>query len=651
MIESDEGPYRILTGPLGVLQRIILCAIPVLGILFIAGIHTYLGWMVYTEQYIGLFMALVLVGAFLCAPATKRASRKHLPWYDALLALVSLPAGLYLTIKYPEIAVSLGKLSPERYFLGALTILLLLEAVRRYIGWALVICVAVFIAYGRWAQLFPGPLQGASADWNRLFTYLYLDPNSMLDQIALAATIALAFLFFGQVLMAFGGGAHLTDLALLAFGRFRGGAAKAAVVGSSLAGTITGGPVVNVMMTGSVTIPLMIKTGYKPAWAGAVESVASSGGQIMPPVMGIAAFLMAEYLGVSYAEVALAAFVPALLFYLACFIQVDLEAGKLGMRGVPRSMFPDAKSVIRNGWTIFPCLGILVYTLMVIHLNAATAGVVSAFASVPFLLMTRAGRGWFWRRVLGMLETTGRMAVNLGVLIAASGILVGVTGISGLGFNLAYTLTTFGKDNLLGMLVLAAIASFILGTGLPTVPAYVLVATLVAPALEELGILPMAAHLFLFYFAIVSNWTPPVAPACFAASVLSGANSDRIGWIAMRMGILAYVVPFLFVYSPALILRDSSWLVILASVATAAIGTLLLGVALVGYLLKAESAIRRILFLAAGGALLFPFGQDMTTGLTINGIGVLIAVPLILTSLRRRKSVPVSLPLSSTSGE
>ncbi|MCL5960518.1 MAG: TRAP transporter fused permease subunit [Chloroflexi bacterium] len=639
LIEAEEGPFRALPGAVGVLQRVLLCTIPVLGIIFIAGFHTYLGLMVYTEQYIGVFMTLIFVGAFISTPATKRAPRNRVPWYDVILALAGLPVGLYLMLYYPQIAMRLGELSLERTILGGLTILLILEALRRFVGWFLVIVVAMIVIYGRFADLFPGTLHGLPTSWDRLFAYLYLDPNSMLNLVALASGIALAFIFFGQVLTGFGGGAQLTELAVLAFGRFRGGPAKAAVVGSSLVGTISGGAVTNVMITGSVTIPLMIRTGYRPAMAGAVESVASSGGQIMPPVMGIAAFLIAENLGVPYADVALAAFIPAVLFYLACFVQVDLQAGKEGMKSIPKSMIPKSGPVLRNAWTIFPCLAILVYTLMVIRLDPSTAGVVSGFASVPFLVMAKAGRGHYLRRILSVLEGTGKMMMNIGIIMAGAGVIVGVAGVSGFGFNLAYTLTTLGKGNTLLLLVLAAIVSVILGMGMPSVPAYALVATLVAPALVQMGILPMAAHLFIFYFAIVSNWTPPVALACFAASVISGANPNKIGYIAMRLGILPCIVPFLFVYSPALILRGS-WEAILASAITAMLGTLLLGIALVGYLFQMVPWARRVLFFVAGAALLIPFGQDVILGIIVNGIGFVVAVPLLYVELQRRRALP-----------
>ena len=642
LIEAEEGRFRSLPGAVGVIQRILLCTIPVLGILFIFSVHTYLGLLIYAEQYIGVFLSLILVSVFLSTPARRASPRHSLPWYDLLLALASIPAGLYLTIQYPYIALHLGDLSPDRTYFGALMFFLVLEALRRMVGWVLVGVVVVIFIYGRFADVLPGSFQGLPTSWDRLFAYLYLDPNSMLNLVAIASGIALAFIFFGQVLLNFGGGDLLTRLAVLGFGRFRGGPAKAAVVGSSLVGTITGGPVVNVMMTGSITIPMMIKTGYRPAMAGAVESIASSGGQIMPPVMGIAAFIIAENLGVPYADVAIAAFVPAVLFYLACFVQIDLDAGKLGMRGLPKSEIPKAGPTLLNTWAVFPCLIVLVYTLFVARLEPGTAGVVSAFISVPFMLLVKAGRGQFLKRTLKALEGTGRMLLNIGIIMAGAGFIVGVAGVSGFGFNLAYALAIVGENNLPLLLVLSAIACIILGMGMPSVAAYALVAVLIAPALEQLGIQAMAAHLFIFYFAIVSNWTPPVALACFAASTISGASPNHIGFIAARLGILAYIVPFLFVYSPALILSHSSWIVISTSVVTAMIGTTLLGIALAGYLFRRVPAINRVILLLAGVALLIPFRQEIGIGVVINAVGLVIALPVLWWELRQRMPVPAA---------
>ncbi|MBI4317780.1 MAG: TRAP transporter fused permease subunit [Chloroflexi bacterium] len=637
---DDRAPVtptrrRNLAGAAGILQCALLCSIPILGIFFISGVHTYLGIMIYTQQYIGLFLTLVLVTTFLLTPATRNSPRDRVPWYDMLLALASLPTGLFIAILYPEIAMRMGDMSLDRVVMGTLAILLVLEASRRLVGWAVPIVVSVFILYGRFADLFPGPVRGMSTSWERLSSYLYLDPNSMLSLVALGAGIALAFVFFGQILLNFGGGAHLTNMSILAFGRSRGGSAKAAVVASSLVGTMTGGPMTNVMITGSVTIPMMIRAGYSPAMAGAVEAVASSGGQIMPPVMGAVAFLIAENLGMPYADIALAAAIPAILFYLAVFAQVDLEAGKVGIRGAPSAEIPRFLSTLREASVVVPCLGTLVYTLFVVRLDPSLAGVISGIVSIPFLLLARAGRGDFIKRIFGALQGTGAMVRDLGVILAAAGFIVGVAGVSGLGFNLAYTLVAVGQSNLLLLLVLSAIVCVVLGMGMPTVPAYTLVAVLAAPAIVQLGVMPLAAHLFIFYFAIASSKTPPVALACFAASTISGADPYKISYIAMRLGVLIYVLPFLFVFSPALILRDSPTTVIL-TVVTAVVGTIVLSVALIGYLRRSVPVLSRALLGVAGAGLWIPLGPDASFASIVNTASLVLAA-LVLTFEWHRK--------------
>lgn len=629
--EKDNKCFRFLPGILGLLQRVVLLSIPIIGILFILNVHMYLKLYIYTEQYIGLFLALVFAGFFLSTPASKRSPRNNLPWYDVLLVMAGLSAGLYIMFYYPQVARGLGQLTIERVVLGCMMILLILEGIRRFAGWVLVSVIAFFICYGCFAVYFPSPLQGLPVSWERLVTYIYLDPNSMLNLINLAAGIALSFIVFGQYMISFGGGNHLTNIALTIFGRYRGGAAKAAVVGSSLLGTLSGGSMSNVLISGSVTIPLMIRSGYKPAMAGAVESVASSGGNIMPPVLGVAAFLMAEYLSISYASVAIAAIVPALLFYAIFFIQVDLHAAKEGLRGLPVTEILKAKKNLHEAWVVLPCILVLVYLLMVVRLSPSTAGVVASFIAVPVLLIAKSSRKGFLKRLLSALENASRMLLNISIIICGAGIIVGIANSSGLGYNLAYLLVSLGGGNLLLLLILAAASSIILGMGMPSVPAYVLVATLIAPALEQLGVVPLAAHMFIFYFAMVSNFTPPVALACFAASTISGANPNQTGFYAMRLGILAYILPFLFVYSPALLLLSNSLLVIILSMITAILGTFSLGIGLVGYFYQPVPLIRRLLFAIGGIALLVPFQEPITNScIFLSGFGLLLTIILLL---------------------
>ncbi len=327
----------------------------------------------------------------------------------------------------------------------------------------------------------------------------------------------------------------------------------------------------------------------------------------MPPVMGIAAFLMADFLQIRYAEVVGAAVIPALLYYIAIFIQVDLEAAKNGIKGSPPAELPKVFPALAKGWVFLAPLGLLLYTLFVMGLPAATAGVLSALLSLVAMLLVRENRRQIFRRLLETLEGTTRILLDISVILAGAGLVVGAMSISGLSSSLAFAMVEVAGNNLFLLLVLAAIVSVILGMGMPSVAAYVIVVLLIAPALEELGVLPLAAHLFVFYFAIISNFTPPVAVAAFAAGAIAGANPLRVALTATRMGVIAYVLPFLFVLQPSLIGKAPVWEVALAAT-TAAGGALLLGMALIGYAFRSISPLPRLLLFLAAAALLFPRG-------------------------------------------
>ena len=640
MSEFEFDRFRKLRGPALRIWQGLLVLIPICGIMYILSLPVYFRVEVFAEQYIGLFFALILGCLYIGVPAGPGAPRDRVPWYDWVLAVAGMIVGLYLTLYFPQIVNTIGYPTPQRVILGSLMVILVLEALRRLSGWALVVVVLVFLGYAFVAPYMPGPLRGLASNFSDLANYLYLDPASTLRMIEIGGTIALAFILYGQILLAFGGGELLNDISLSLFGRLRGGPAKAAVVGSSLVGTVTGGPVTNVMLTGTVTIPLMIRTGYTPVMAGAVEAVASSGGQIMPPVMGIAAFLIADYLGVPYVQVAIAAFVPALLYYICLFSQVDLMAARDGMRGLPASEIPSLRHMIKNGWVILPVLGVLIYTIVILRLDPATAGVMSALMAVPVLLVRRQVRDRVFSRFLGALMETGRSMIEIAIVLAAAGIIVAVTNATGLGFNMALALTKLGGYSLALLLVVSAIVCVILGMGMPSVAAYTLVAVLVGPAIIQMGVVPLAAHLFIFYFAIVSNFTPPVALACFAAAPIAKASPHRIGYTAMRLGIVAYVVPFLFVYSPTLILKGET-LHIVVSAATAVLGAWLLATALVGYMFGSVGMVQRIVLTVAALALLLPTDNQVGIASIVNIVGFVVAAAIVLANWRSRRIAPI----------
>jgi len=353
-------------------------------------------------------------------------------------------------------------------------------------------------------------------------------------------------------------------------------------------------------------------------------------------VMGIVAFLIAEFLEISYATVALAALIPAVFYYAALYIQIDLEAAKLGIRPLPRHKLPPFGPVLRKGWCFVGPLVILIYMLFVLGLPAATAGVVSSLGSLVLLLLLKENRQGLPLRLSNVLESTTKVLLDLSVILAAAGFIIGTLAVSGLAFKMGLLLVSLSGGNVILLLILAAAASYILGMGMPSVGAYVLVATLIAPALTMLGISPLAAHLFIFYFAIVSNFTPPVAVAAFAAASLAHADPMRTGFTAMKFGVLAYVVPFLFVFSPALLLDAPSWTIALNIIRTLA-GITILGIALVGYLHGNIYRVKRgILILGAIGLLFPPEAAQM--GWLVNFAGIGVATATLIYELRRRRS-------------
>jgi TRAP transporter 4TM/12TM fusion protein len=616
---------RKLSGIAGKIENTLLILYPVLGIIYVLDLPSRIGIILFTEQYVGIFITLFLSGTFLSIPGSKAGPHETVPWYDWIIAGLSFPGGLYLAVNYPQLVLQLSEITVAQLVCGGLTILLILEALRRQVGWSLVFVVGGLILYARLAVYGPAFLGGRPVSTERLINYLYLDPNSTLWMVMLAATIGLAFVFFGQVMIHFGGGQSLTDLATVLCGRMRGGSAKTAVVASSLVGTITGAPMSNVFLTGSISIPMMINSGFKRHIAAAVESVASSGGQIMPPVMGIAAFIMAEYLGVSYAEVALAALFPALLYYLAIFLQVDIEAGKQGIIGLRRDQIPPIGSTLKNSIVPTAALLVLVYTIFILRLTPAFAATISGIICLPLFGVLPANRKDFFTKLINALIGTGRLLLVVGGVMSAAGLVVGAINVSGMGFSISYILSQIGQGSVFLLLLGAAIASMILGMGMPSVAAYALVAILIAPALVNFGILPMAAHLFIFYFAIISNFTPPIALCCFAAAPLADTNPMKVGLSAMRLGIMSYVVPFLFVFSPTMLLMGSLP-IILASVLSAIFGVFFLSVALSGYLFQPISFLRRAILCMGALATLIPFQSENWNLLFLNLSGIAVSV-------------------------
>lgn len=628
---SQEGKIRRLGGASGILLRALLIGLTVIGALWALQVQYYLDIAPFREQYLALMLGLGLVATFMGIKARAGERGDSVPIHDWLLALASIVSLGFVVIYYPKMVYSLSMTSPDRVVLGWVTIVLIMEATRRLLGWALVIIGLVFCAYAKYADVFSGLLYAKNASWDRLGTYLYLDSNSIFGvALAVTATIVIPFILFGQSLQAVRGDRFFTGVALAALGRYRGGTAKVAVVSSSLFGMVSGSVVSNVVTSGAVTIPMMKRAGHSSSIAAATEAVASTGGQIMPPVMGVAAFIMAEYLDVPYSDVAIAALIPAILYFASLFIQIDLESAKFGLKGLDRAEIPKLRRVLRHGWVFIIPFGVLIYTLLVVYWPPGRAGVAAVIATFLCGAIYRESRSSF-SGIIKCLEKTGESLLYIIIISALAGIIIGALNLSGLSFKLTLILTSLADSNLLLLLPLTAIVCVVLGLGMPTTVIYVLLAVLVAPALIELGVRPMAAHLFIFYFGMLSMITPPVCIATYTAASLAKADFWKSGWMGMRLGVMAYLIPFIFVFHPAL-LADGTEIEILLATGTALIGVMLIAVACVGYLCGRCHVVVRLAALAAGVIVLLPPSNPLLIAVNLGGF--LCGVGIFLWQLR-----------------
>jgi len=604
-LAATPGKFRNLTGAPAAILRTLLISIAVLGSLWALEIHHHFEVTFFKQQYLALFLAIGLGSVFIAVKAFPHQAGDNVPWYDWLLALGGLAIGLYVTILYPTIAYRLGILSPDRWIFGGLAILLLLEATRRVAGGTLAWLALGVILYTKFAEYMPGIFYSKSPSWARIASYLYLDSNGMLGlPIDVAAGVVVAFILFGQALYAVGGDRFLTDLALIATGRYRGGPAKVSVVSSALFGTVSGSAVANVVVDGAITIPLMKSTGFPAHLAAAIEAVASNGGQITPPVMGAAAFLMAEFLNIPYGQIALAASVPAALYYLALFTQIDLEAAKRGLTGLPADQIPKFRNVIRMGWVFLIPLSILIYTLMVANWEAGKAGMVAVIGVFVVGALQKDTRPSF-KKIVAALEETGKTLLDIVVITALAGIVIGALHLSGFTFKISLLLVSLSGNNVYLLLLITAFGCLFLGLPLPTTVVYITLAVLAAPALVQLGIPPLAAHLFLFYFGMVSLITPPDCLPVYIAASIAKANFWQTGWTAMRLGIAAYIVPFIFTLHPPLIFIGTAKEIVIA-IATASIGVVLLAAGCAGYMFRPLTWTKRVLLWLASLLLLLP---------------------------------------------
>jgi len=627
---GGESRFRRYKGVARLWQDILLILVPVLGITSILNLPLYFGLSFYLQQYLAIFFSLVLALVFLQVPVRKKMAMDTLPWYDSILAVLSLIVGFYAAIFYKDIVVEIGLLIPHRILLGTVVVLLVLEATRRLIGWPFLIIVICFIFYALFTSIFPGGLYGKAIPWPRLANYLYLDPQGVFGvAIEVAATVVFAFVIFGQTLFRTGGGQFFIDAALSIMGRYRGGPAKVSVISSSLFGTVSGSAVANVMVDGWFTIPLMKANGFKDYTASAIEAVASTGGQIMPPVMGAAAFMMATFLGIPYAKVAISAALPAVLYYIAVYIQIDLIAIRDGLHGLPRESLPSFKEVMKKGgYSFFISILFLIYLLFIVNLDGDKAGLYAA-ASVLIISFFKKETRPNITKLISILKDTGEGMLEIGVISAGAGLIIGIVSITGLGYTFSSTLISLSGGYTFLLLALAAAGAIVLGMGMTVTAAYLLMVILIAPALTTTGVAPLNAHLFVFYFAVMSFVTPPVCMAVYAAASIGKADMFKTGYQAIRLSIAAYIVPFIFVYHPALLLQGNV-IDVLVAVVTAVIGISLVAIAVEGYLFRPLDWVRRIL-LCGGGIL------SLIPGWETDLLGLAIALPIVFWEWKKNR--------------
>jgi TRAP transporter 4TM/12TM fusion protein len=560
------------------------------------------------------------------------------PWYDWLLAAVSLASCAYVFARFPTLTAMSGQVTLETLPLSILLTVLTVEATRRTIGWSLVIILLALGGYVMVGHLVSGQLTTRNVEMGELLVYLNMDNNGLLGIILQITVIVIVpFVLMGQLLMRSGGTGFFNDLAIALMGRYRGGPAKMAVVGSSLFGMISGVAAANTVAVGVVTIPLMKRSGMPAKLAAAVEACASNGGQLMPPVMGAVAFVMADFLQIPYKEVAIAAILPSVMYYAALFIQADLESARHGYGRVDLAKIPRLATVLRAGWLFVVPFAVLIYTMFWLNLEPEYSAMAASLAIIVLgFAFGYAGSRMKLANLWHAVVDTATGLCEILVISAAAGFIMALFQVSGLAFAFAAYLVDLGGTSLIALLVLAAVVSIVLGMGLPTIGVYIMLAILVAPALVKVGVQPLAAHLFILYFGMMSLITPPVAPAAYVAAAIAGSPSMATGWTAMRFGWSSYIVPFLFVYSPAILMQGSVLDIVIVTL-TSLFGIWLICAAMTGFFTRLLSGPRRMAFLAAGIMMLLPH-QASTLLAWINIAGAAAGIALVVYEFRARRA-------------
>ena len=596
-----------------------------------------------TLKHRSIHVGMILILAFMLYPATKKASRKVIAWYDYVLIVLSAAVPLYMWLDYVNIINRAGRPNMMDVIIGTILTLIVLEATRRVCGMALPIIAIIFICYslmGTKQGLIPIDIPGIflhrGYSWQKLMSHFFANTEGIYgSSVNVASTYIFLFIAFGEIMNKCGMGQFFNDFANAIAGGTKGGPAKVAVVASGLLGMINGAAVAVVVTTGSFTIPLMKKSGYDDEFSGAVVATGSVGGQLMPPVMGAAAFIMADTLGMKYNELLISAAIPAVIYYMGILFQIQMRAEKLGMQGTPKDQLPKMSNVMKEyGHLALP----IIFLVYMLFFSGKTV-IMAAFYTIVFTIIVaqcRKNTRMSFQDILDAMVAAAKSTVSVAIACACVGIIVGSCSITGFALNMANTIISIGGKSLMFTLVFTMVTCMILGMGLPSLPSYIITSTIAAPALVQLGIPALVAHMFCFYFAMFANLTPPVALAAFAAAGIAGGSPMKTGWASVKLALAGFILPYMFVYNTDLLLLDTPIAKAVQVALTAAVGVFLISVAVEGFLFSKVNIVLRIISIL--GAYLL-----IDSGLVTDLIGIAIfAVVIIFQKTIAKKSATIT---------
>ena len=589
---------------------------------YLCNIFFYLDIIIYPLTHRAISAGLICMLVMLIRSPSGNRPSDRLNWYDVLPLLIIIAGCSYIALNANTLVAD-GRLIcyPYEMVLAALLFLTIIEAARRTVGWVLSGIIVFSFLYAVYSDYFPGFLHSTGFTYQIAFGWMYLSGEGLWGLIiGIVSTLVAGFIIFGGFLRALGASQFFNDLALASAGSLRGGAAKAAIIASTFFGTISGSTAANVATTGQITIPLMKRTGYGRNYAGAIEATASLGGMFMPPVMGAVAFLIAEFLQITYWNVCVAAFLPAIAFYVTLFVQVDLEACKIGLKGLPKQDLPSLRKTLADGWQYLLPFALLLFLLGGLRYSAQTSIMYTLGALIVVSAFKRKSRLTF-KKLLVALEDSARGMMPIIPLCTAIGILVGSIQMTGAGTKFTSEILTISGGNMAVLLIMIGLAAFILGMGMTAVGVYILTVVLLAPALIRAGVEPIAAHMFLFYFGCLSFITPPVCVDAYIAAGISGGNPFKTGFRAMRLGFAAYLVPWAFIFNPGILMVGSLPQIALAF-CFVTLGCICMGTVFERYFLARISVWEMALLVVSGICVFIPNFVTRGTGLLLLGVFV-----------------------------